>query len=54
MTSRCFYRRPIPTVLVAEYQGVPASAETALLGPDRLMYDVKRAGKCSHKVEVFS
>jgi diguanylate cyclase (GGDEF)-like protein len=38
---------------VAVYRGVPASTEAALLGADRLMYDVKRAGKRGQKVEIF-
>jgi GGDEF domain-containing protein len=39
---------------VGVYERVPASAEAALTSADRLMYDVKRAGKRGHKVEVFS
>jgi diguanylate cyclase (GGDEF)-like protein len=34
------------------YQHVPATAEAALTSADRLMYDVKRAGKRGQKVEV--
>ena len=34
------------------YQHVPASAEAALTSADRLMYDVKRAGKRGQKVEM--
>src|SRR5262249_45943205 len=34
------------------YQHVPASAEAALTSADKLMYDVKRTGKRSQKVEV--
>jgi len=34
------------------YQRVPASAEAALTSADRLMYDVKRAGKRGQKVEM--
>jgi len=37
---------------VAVYERVPATAEAALKGADRLMYDVKRAGKRGYKVEV--
>ncbi|HTS54423.1 MAG TPA: GGDEF domain-containing protein [Burkholderiales bacterium] len=39
---------------VGVYERVPASAEAALTSADRLMYDVKHAGKCGHKIEVFS
>jgi len=39
---------------VGVYEGIPLSAEAALTCADRLMYDVKRAGKCGHKIEVFS
>jgi diguanylate cyclase (GGDEF)-like protein len=39
---------------VGVYEGIPPTAEAALISADRLMYDVKRAGKCGHKVEVFS
>jgi diguanylate cyclase (GGDEF)-like protein len=39
---------------VGVYEGMPPSAEAALTSADRLMYDVKRAGKRGHKVEVFS
>jgi diguanylate cyclase (GGDEF)-like protein len=37
---------------VAVYENVPATAEAALKGADRLMYDVKRAGKRRYKLEV--
>jgi diguanylate cyclase (GGDEF)-like protein len=37
---------------IAVYEEVPATAEAALKDADRLMYDVKRAGKRGYKLEV--
>ena len=37
---------------VAVYEEVPPTAEAALKGADRLMYDVKHGGKRGYKLEV--